>query len=196
MTGLWLIFYDLLPEGEAEYLTWFHDVHIPEKLARPGYTWAAHYVAEGGGDQGRNRYAALFGGDDSSVFYNPSPEQIKPNQPPETKAMMAVRANPEMYVLTREWSRDQTGLKAPEATAITAKRLEVTSFDVEPSNQALPSSIIQELWPSLREHAGFLALHKYLSSTGSPSHLTLVEGEAGIAKQSEAKFVGERLWPV
>ena len=50
MTGLWLIFYDLLPEKEAEYLTWFHDVHIPEKLAREGYTWAAHYVAEGGGD--------------------------------------------------------------------------------------------------------------------------------------------------
>jgi hypothetical protein len=196
MTGLWLIFYDLLPEKEAEYLTWFHDVHIPEKLAREGYTWAAHYVAEGGGDQGRNRYAALFGGEDSSVFYNPSPEQIKPNQPPETRAMMAIRANPEMFILTREWSRDQAGPKTESATTITANNLEVTSFDVEPANQALSSSLIQELWPTLREGEGFQALHKFLSSTGSPRHLTLVESEAGTAQQTEAKFTGERLWPV
>ena len=39
MSGLWLIAYDLIPEKEADYLDWFHGIHIPEKLARPGYTW-------------------------------------------------------------------------------------------------------------------------------------------------------------
>lgn len=31
--GIWLILYGLDKTAEDEYLEWFHDVHIPEKLA-------------------------------------------------------------------------------------------------------------------------------------------------------------------
>ena len=55
--GIWAIWYDLPAEHQAEYLEWFHHVHIPDKLARPGYVWAAHYELED--DKG---YLALFGG--------------------------------------------------------------------------------------------------------------------------------------
>ena len=41
--ALWMIIYDLDPANADSYLQWFDEVHIPEKLARPGYTWAAHY---------------------------------------------------------------------------------------------------------------------------------------------------------
>jgi len=41
--GIWLIKYGLQQEAQEEYLDWFHDIHIAEKLARPGYTWASHY---------------------------------------------------------------------------------------------------------------------------------------------------------
>ena len=46
--GLWAIWYEIADANRAEYLAWFHGVHIPEKLARPGYAWAAHYALAGG----------------------------------------------------------------------------------------------------------------------------------------------------
>ena len=55
--GIWAIWYELPEERKAreEYVGWFHEVHIPEKLARPGYLWAAHYELGHGGvsDGGR-----------------------------------------------------------------------------------------------------------------------------------------------
>ena len=58
--GIWAIWYDVPDAHKTEYLDWFHHVHIPDKLARPGYVWAAHYALGGGTtDAG---YLALFGG--------------------------------------------------------------------------------------------------------------------------------------
>ena len=47
-TAVWLLSYGLTAQSRDDYLGWFHDVHVPEKLARPGYTWAAHYQIIGG----------------------------------------------------------------------------------------------------------------------------------------------------
>ena len=41
--AIWTLAYDIDSAERERYLQWFHDVHIPEKLARPGYIWAAHY---------------------------------------------------------------------------------------------------------------------------------------------------------
>ena len=72
--GIWAIWYDIVADNRAEYLDWFHHVHIPEKLSRPGYRWAAHYqLGHGGRGAG---YVALFGGDSTHTFLNPSPGQL------------------------------------------------------------------------------------------------------------------------
>ena len=60
-SAIWTILYDLPAETRKDYLAWFHDVHIPEKLARPGYTWAAHYQVVGEGDE--MSCIAMFGGE-------------------------------------------------------------------------------------------------------------------------------------
>ena len=180
MSALWLILYDLHRDQEEDYLTWFHDIHIPEKLARPGYTWAAHYRAEAGGAEGRNRYAALFGGEDTAVFYNPSPQQIKPNQPPETRAMMAVRANSLMFILAHEWSRGKLGPLDRGEVPVSADHLAINAFETNSSDQELPSQLIQQDWPKLVLNPDFKAMHKYLASTGSPRHLSLVESTTEI----------------
>ena len=49
--AVWAIIYDLPEEGRDEYMEWYHEVHIPEKLARPGYTWAAHYEVQHPGER-------------------------------------------------------------------------------------------------------------------------------------------------
>ena len=106
--AVWAIIYDLPEEGRDEYMEWYHEVHIPEKLARPGYTWAAHYEVQHPGERFEkiaarlNRtddpalasgagFIALFGGESTRVFYDPSPAQLKERQNAETRAMTGMR---------------------------------------------------------------------------------------------------------
>ena len=35
--AIWTLIYDIAEENRDEYLAWFHEVHILEKLARDGY---------------------------------------------------------------------------------------------------------------------------------------------------------------
>ena len=61
--AIWMITYQLLREREAPYLKWFHEVHVPEKLARPGYSWVSHYRSTTEStDDGTPLYLAMFGG--------------------------------------------------------------------------------------------------------------------------------------
>ena len=48
--GIWLLFYDIAVADRDHYVDWFHRRHISEKLARPGYCWAAHFEAPAGPD--------------------------------------------------------------------------------------------------------------------------------------------------
>ena len=108
--GIWAIWYELPAEraARAEYLEWFHGVHIPDKLARPGYLWAAHYELGHGGprfqkvvdglvharDAGLGRgagFLALFGGVSAHTFLNPSPGQLKHKQDALTRRMIGAR---------------------------------------------------------------------------------------------------------
>lgn len=41
--AIWALAYDISNDDCESYLDWFHRIHIPEKLARPGYPWAAHF---------------------------------------------------------------------------------------------------------------------------------------------------------
>lgn len=106
--GIWAIWYELPDGARSEYLDWFHCVHIPEKLSRPGYLWAAHYELGHGGsrfkkvvdglhharESGLGRgggYLALFGGLATHTFLNPSPAQLVERQNPETRRMIGMR---------------------------------------------------------------------------------------------------------
>ncbi len=125
MSGsIWLITYDVASKDEARYLDWFHRVHIPEKLARPGYVWAAHYEVitstgapallngedASGGARG---FFAIFGGEDTRTFLNPSPAQIKPNQSPLTREMMGLRVGSQSLIATEEWRVERDGSSPP-----------------------------------------------------------------------------------
>lgn len=106
--GIWAIWYELPEAGKTEYLDWFHNVHIPDKLSRPGYLWAAHYELGHGGarfgkvigrlthanDAGLGRgggFLALFGGLTAHTFLNPSPGQLAQRQSAETRKMIGLR---------------------------------------------------------------------------------------------------------
>ena len=167
-SAVWMILYDLDPARADEYLHWFHEVHIAEKLARPGYTWAAHYRAYPQDSTSVSTYIAMFGGRDSRVFYDPSPAQIKPRQTPETRSMMACRRNSRMLILAQEWLDGSADLEA----SICGERIQLALFDANDNDEQLGAWLAQD-YLATAEKCG--RTHKFLASTGNPRHLLVHE---------------------
>ena len=179
--ALWMILYRLDPARADTYLRWFHEQHIPEKLARPGYSWAAHYRVPTGRETAEPTCIALFGGDDSRVFYDPSPAQIKPRQTPETRDMMSCRRDSRMLILAREWSAGG----ASADTAIGTGQIQLALFDANGNDEQLGAWLAQDFLPA---HAAGVT-HKYLASSGSPRHLLIHE-----PADASAEPLLERAW--
>ena len=168
-SAIWLIMHDLPQARADEYLEWFHEVHIPEKLARPGYDWASHYqvVREGGGDMG---CIALFGGAATSVFYNPSPAQLKPTQPAETRDMMTCRKNSRSLILSGEWAVDGGGVANENKPAIDAEMIALALCDTAGSDEDFGAWLAQVHLPAAARDQGCIGVRKYLASTGGAKH--------------------------
>ncbi|MCH1378246.1 MAG: hypothetical protein L7W41_08450, partial [Alphaproteobacteria bacterium] len=108
MTGaIWALAYEISNDDRETYLDWFHRIHIPEKLARPGYRWAAHFEGSTSTPD-THSYIALFGGISTRIFLDPSPAQLKTKQDDLTREMMAQRRNPFATILVHEWSDSST----------------------------------------------------------------------------------------
>ena len=172
--AIWMIIYDLDRTHSARYLQWFNEVHIPQKLARPGYTWAAHYQVIADDDAADSRYIALFGGTDSRVFYNPSPAQIKPNQPPETRQMMSYRSNSNMSILSEEWVFDGDSGSLETSPCINAETISLALFNADGNDENLGAWLLQDY---LVNSAAAGVTRKLLASTGSARHVVVHEME-------------------
>jgi len=181
--GIWLIKYGLMEQAENEYLDWFHNIHIAEKLARPGYSWAAHYRINNAESE-VSEYIALFGAASSRVFYDPSPLQIKPNQDSLTREMMSHRIEPHMQILTKEWT-ESSNQSANTSASLPIQSPGIALWFFEHSSAADPhqsdtdqiisSWCAQEFFKSKLETKTYTAMHKLLASTGLPRHVVLQE---------------------
>ena len=221
--GIWAIWYDIAPGNRAEYLDWFHRVHIPEKLSRPGYRWAAHYeLGHGGRGTG---YVALFGGDSTHTFLNPSPGQLATRQSPETRKFIGMRRNAAAGIFAEEIRIDgpQAATRGPGLT--TAPVIQIGNFNA-PSPQVeddLGGWYAQERFPLLTKLPGCVGTRKLLASVGAHKHAILYEFTSLEAREKHyapleaqardpatwmgrvvpqlihapySPAVGQRLWPV
>ncbi len=171
-SGIWAIWYGLDAEHRREYERWFHEVHIPEKLARPGYRWAAHYELEA--DKG---YLALCGGTTAHTFLNPSPAQLATRQSAETKRFMQMRQQPSACILAEEVRVDgpDVGTRAPNGTpgpVIQFGNYNAASPSLEDD---LGGWYAQERLPLLSKLPGCIGARKMLASVGTHKHAILHE---------------------
>lgn len=191
-SAIWIISYDLKKARKDEYLQWFHNVHIPEKLARPGYTWATHYQVlrdvEMSSDEPHMGCIALFGGQSTSVFYNPSPAQIKPTQSAETRDMMTCRMNSRSLILTGEWASKGQGIDADIKSAINANIISVTLCNAAENDEDFGAWLVQDHLKSALQVPGCNRVRKFLASTGGAKHAIFHE-RANLSTQSMA-FAG------
>jgi len=157
--GIWLLFYDIGAADRDHYVDWFHRRHIPEKLARPGYRWAAHFEAPAGPDNtDLYHYIGMFGGDSTKVFLDPSPAQLKLTQSDETRAMMARRQNPSSAILAHEWSwfspadaHAGTASDMPCA-GINAPHIQILTIEGPAHDEMIGSACAQKLAPGFVRH--------------------------------------------
>lgn len=173
--SIWAIWYDIAPEHQDEYRDWFHHVHIPEKLSRPGYCWAAHY-ALGHGGRGRG-YVALFGGETTQTFLNPSPGQLAKKQSAETKRFIGMRLNPAAAILAEEARVDGPDAGTRDARGTTAPVIQIGHYNA-PSpavEDDLGGWYAQERFPLLKTLPGCVGARKLLATVGAHKHAILHE---------------------
>ena len=168
--AIWAIIYDIAAADLDQYNDWFHHQHIAEKLARPGYEWAAHYAGQ---NAELTRHIALFGGASTKVFLDPSPAQLKPGQDDLTRQMIGLRQSPRAAILTREWAELPQNGTRDDAGAITASWLEILAIDAAGHDEALGAWCVQNLGKHLGD--SFDRLHKLISITSTPRHYIMLE---------------------
>jgi len=173
--GIWAIWYDIAAAQRAAYLEWFHEVHIPEKLARPGYLWAAHYeLTREGTHPG---YLALFGGNSTHTFFNPSPRQLLRRQSAQTKEFMGMRRNSSSAIFGEEVRID--GLAAAQRGPGLATGPAIQLGNYNAANAAVEDDLgawyAQERLPLLAKMPGCVGARKMLATAGEFKHAILHE---------------------
>ena len=190
VASVWLLNYDIAAADRDRYLSWFHDEHIPEKLARPGYRWAAHYEATASHDApGLYRYIGMFGGESTKVFLDPSPAQLKLTQTENTRAMMLLRQNPSAAILAHEWSSFTTD-NIPDMQIdgqVDGAYIDLLSIEAPQYDERIGSIAAQHLAPNFVAQDGAIACHKFTNVMGAPRHMMLFEMASGGCRPGSAE---------
>lgn len=194
--GIWAIWYELPEDAGArsEYLDWFHSVHIPEKLARPGYVWAAHYELGHGGPEfqkivdrlvhahdaglGRGRqFLALFGGESAHTFLNPSPGQLKARQDALTRRVTGLRREAYACVFAEETRVDGPDVAKRGPGLTPGPAVQMGNFNVAShgSEDDLGAWYAQHRLPFMASMPGCIGARKLLATVGWGKHSILYE---------------------
>jgi len=170
--GIWALWYDVPEAQRSEYEDWFFNVHIPEKLARPGYLWAAHYAL-----QSQKGYLSFFGGENAHTFMNPGPAQLAQRQSAETKRFIAMRQATASCVLSEETRVDgpEASLRASDGTPGPVIQFGTYNAASPAVEDDLGSWYAQERLPLLSRLPGCVGARKMLASVGEYKHAILHE---------------------
>ena len=204
--GIWALWYEVAEADKAKYLEWFHGVHIPEKLSRPGYLWAAHYELGHGGSRfkkvadglqhaheaglGRGGgYLALFGGLTAHTFLNPSPAQLVPQQSPETKRMIGLRQQVYSCIFAEEARVDGPDVAKRGPGITPGPFVQMGNFNI--ATLAIEAEVgawyAQHRLPFMAAMPGCIGARKLLATAGWGKHSILYEFVS--LEQREAGFI-------
>jgi len=193
--GIFALWYDLPEDGEEEYLSWFHEAHLPELLSkREDYCWAAHYKNEGGGDRfhevvkdmmragesdvgsGKD-YLFLIGAESPHSFFDPNFPQIKESQSEEMKKIVSRRIGLNMCVFSEEARVDGPDAASRPAQTAPGPYIQMGNFNVDgPENEHdLGGWYAQVRLPFMKTMPGSIGARKLVASAGWGKHSILYE---------------------
>ncbi len=193
--GIWAAWYDLPEESEEAYCAWLHEQHLPAMLGRPGFLWAAHYEATGGGEQmeqvknealahagedavpGGTRFILLFGAVSPHVFFHPTIREIAREHTQETQAMLGLRAGLRTCIFSEEARVDGPAVAArgPGVTPGPAIQMGQFRAEDEEAEHDLGAWYAQYRLKFMEEMPGCIGARKLLSAAGWAKHSILYE---------------------
>ena len=203
--GIWATWYDVAEEGRDDFLTWLHDLHLPEMLERPGYMWAAHYRVIGGARDnamfspehaddaagiGKGKdFLMLVGAASPHVFCNPSLAQLAERQSAETAAYLARRLEVRPCIFVEEARIDGPAVgQRPQGSApgpaIQMGSLNMQSIEAE---FELGAWYAQDRLPATAAMPGCIGTRKLVSTAGWAKHSVLYEFVSHEARESQFK---------
>jgi hypothetical protein len=203
--AIWAISYGIDPGRFQPYLDWFHGIHIPEKLARPGHVWAAHYRSFD-----NRRHLALFGARDAGAFLSPTPAQIKPTQGRLTREMMGLRVEASAAILNEVVRIDgpAVGLRGDGPTPGSFVRFAQYDLPGPQDQDAAGAWLVQERFARIAAFPGAVAMRLMQPLIGMGRHAVLEEYASAEAIQDlpaqfapgaihgpASPFEGRRIWP-
>jgi hypothetical protein len=201
--GIMAIWYDLPEKDREEYLSWFHEVHLPEVLRnRDEFLWAAHYQNAGGGERfhevikdmmrakqgevgtGRD-YLLLFGAASPHVFFDPNFPQIKERQSAKTKEMVGRRIGSNICVFSEEARVDGPDASARPSGGTPGPYIQMGNFNVKGTDNEhdLGGWYAQVRLPFMTQMAGSIGARKLVSSAGWGKHSILYEFVSAEARE-------------
>lgn len=173
--GIWAIWYEVADEDRTEYLAWFHGRHIPEKLSRPGYLWAAHYeLGHGGAGRG---YLAMFGGESAHTFLNPSPSQLAQRQSAHTRRLLGMRRDAATCIFAEEARIDGPDAAQRAAGSTPGPVVQIGNYNAASPlvEDDLGAWYAQQRLPLLAALPGCIGARKLLATVGGYKHAILHE---------------------
>lgn len=171
--AIWALIHAIADTDRERYLDWFHGVHVPEKLTRRGYTWAAHYEHAIAGSADTRGHLAFFGGESTRVFYDPSPAQLKTGQDALTREMMGCRIDGRGVIYTEEWCQDGTAGRCVPGSPLDAPVISLACIDAQSNDEALEAWCAQHHFAAIASAPGCTGVRKWLASSTSPRHAVL-----------------------
>ena len=192
-TGLWVTWYDLPKEGEAEYLAWFHEKYLPEVSSRPGFLWGAHYEQVGRGKPQEinphvkysddssipsgTEFKVMFGGESAYTFMNPSFAQLAKEESAETREMLGRRLGARTCIFTEEIRLEGPEIARRPPGTVPGPVIQMGSFNLKSPEDELEMGTwyAQLRLPALERMQGCIGVRKLVSSSGWAKHSILYE---------------------
>ncbi len=208
--GIWAVWYDLPEEGEDEYISWLHEAHIPQALARPGYLWAAHVknvVTPEREERIRGavhhtddasvptgvQYLMLYGALGPTVFLDPSPEQMAEKMTEEAREMLDMRKNARSCVFMEHNRVDGPEVKTRAPGIAPGPGIQFGTFNINAveNEDELGCWYSQVRMPRLTSMEGCVGARNLVSVSGWAKHGILYEWVS--LESLEKNFVTEKI---
>jgi hypothetical protein len=193
--GMIAFWYDLPDSGRDEYLSWLHEVHLPEVLAgREDLLWAAHFRNEGGGErfhevvkdmmrsgkgevEGGHDFLLLIGAKSPHSFFNPNFPQLKERQSGETKEMVGLREGLNLCVFSEEARVDGPDAALRPAGTAPGRSIQMGNFNVAKpdDDHVLGGWYAQVRLPFMEKMPGCIGARKLTAAAGWGKHSILYE---------------------
>ena len=139
-------------------------------------------------------FIALFGGETTRTFFDPSPAQLKEGQSAETREMVSRRVKPLGLIYCEEWRAEGPDAGAREGADILSPAIQMGRYDARGNDEDLQTWYAQERMAGVERTSGCVGARKLLASSGSPRHSVLYEYVSLEAREENYASLEETEW--